>query len=60
MQILARAFHRVSHEDWTTIIPMIAFGVMFTVFLVTTIRAVRLRPKEREHLSRLPLDDTER
>ena len=50
-------FHRVIHEGWTNVIPMFAFGVMFTVFLVTTIRALRLRPGEREHLAALPLDE---
>jgi hypothetical protein len=58
--MLAATFHRVAHEEWTTIIPMIAFGVMFTVFLITTIRAVRLQPKEREHLANLPLQDSDR
>ncbi len=54
-------FKRIIHEDWTTIIPMIAFGVMFAVFIVTTIRAIRLRPSERERLATLPLDqDQER
>lgn len=60
MNILAGTFHRVTHEEWTTIIPMIAFVVLFTVFLITTIRAVRLEPKEREHLAKLPLEDSER
>ena len=50
-------FKRVLHEDWATIIPIIAFIVTFTVFLITTIRAIRLKPSEREHLATLPLDD---
>lgn len=50
-------FKRIIHEEWTTIIPMIAFGVMFTVFVVTTILALRMRPKERERLSSLPLGE---
>ncbi|MBB5351634.1 hypothetical protein HNR46_001873 [Haloferula luteola] len=50
-------FKRVIYEEWSNIIPMIAFGIMFTVFLVTTIRAIRLRPVERERLSTLPLDE---
>ena len=52
-------FKRVLHEDWATIIPIIAFVVMFTVFLVTTIRAIRLKPSERRHLAELPLDSDE-
>lgn len=53
-------FSRVTHEDWTTIVPMIAFGVMFTVFVITTIRALRLKPEERERLATLPLKDSDR
>ncbi|MFC7338362.1 hypothetical protein ACFQY0_14305 [Haloferula chungangensis] len=49
-------FSRVTHEDWTNIVPLIAFGVLFTVFVVTTIRALRLKPEERERLSTMPLD----
>ena len=53
-------FKRIIHEDWTNIVPMIAFAVMFTIFLVTTIRAIRLKPTERERLAKLPLQDSER
>ncbi|MGB6220612.1 hypothetical protein [Haloferula sp.] len=53
-------FSRVTHEDWTNIVPMIAFAVMFTVFLITTIRAVRLKPEERKRLASLPLKDSDR
>jgi hypothetical protein len=50
-------FKRIIHEDWVSIIPMIAFGVLFTVFLITTIRALRLKPSDRDRLGSLPLDD---
>ena len=53
-------FKRIIHEDWTNIVPMIAFAVMFTVFLITTIRAIRLNKAEREHLASLPLKDSDR
>ena len=56
---MSELFKRVTHEDWTTIIPMIAFGVMFAVFIITSIRATRLKPSEREHLSNLPLQDSD-
>ncbi len=49
-------FKRILHEDWATIIPIFAFVVMFTVFLVTTIRAVCLKPAERRRLASLPLE----
>ena len=50
-------FSRVTHEDWTNIVPMIAFAVMFTVFLITTIRALRLKPEERKRLATMPLNE---
>ncbi len=53
-------FKRIFYEDWATIIQMSAFVILFTVFLVTTIRAIRLRPSERRRLASLPLEDQER
>jgi hypothetical protein len=53
-------FKRVVHEDWTTIVPMLAFGLMFGVFIVTTLRALRLDRAERERLATLPLKDSDR
>jgi hypothetical protein len=50
-------FKRIIHEDWVSIVPMIAFGALFTVFLITTLRAIRLKPSERDRLGSLPLDD---
>jgi hypothetical protein len=50
-------FKRIVHEDWVSIVPMIAFGVLFAVFLITTIRAIRLKPSERDRMSELPLAD---
>lgn len=50
-------FKRVILEDWASIVPMIAFGVLFVVFLITTVRAVMIRPKDRERMSRLPLEE---
>ena len=52
-------FKRVILEDWATIVPMIAFGVLFTVFLVTTLRAIRLKPAEQKRMADLPLQDPE-
>lgn len=50
-------FKRIFYEDWATVIQMSAFFILFAVFLVTTIRAIRLRPAERRRLASLPLDD---
>jgi len=52
-------FKRIVLEDWATIVPIIAFGFLFGVFLITTLRAVRMRPAERERLSSLPLADSD-
>ncbi len=51
-------FKRVILEDWANIVPMIAFGVLFTVFLLTTLRAIRLKPDERKRMADLPLNDS--
>ena len=51
-------FRRVIHEDWALLVPIFAFAVMFTVFLVTTLRAIRLKPGDRERMSRMPLQDS--
>jgi hypothetical protein len=49
-------FHRVIHENWTTIVPIISFVVTAGVFLFVSIRAICLPKKRRERLSRIPLD----
>lgn len=51
-------FKRVIHEDWALIVTMFAFAVMFTVFLVTTLRAIRLSSDERKRMADLPLEDS--
>ena len=50
-------FKRVILEDWAAIVPMIAFGVLFTVFVAATVRALLIRPKDRERMAALPLDE---
>lgn len=50
-------FKRVILEDWASIVPMLAFGTLFLVFLVTTLRALRMRPADRDRMSKLPLQD---
>lgn len=51
-------FKRIIHEGWTEIVPVIAFFLIFAVFVVATIRALRMKPKERDRMARLPLDDS--
>jgi hypothetical protein len=50
-------FKRVILEDWAAIVPMVAFGILFLVFFVTTVRAVCMRPADRERMAKLPLQD---
>lgn len=50
-------FKRILHEDWTTIVPIIAFGITFTFFVVMVIRAARMKKSKRDHLAALPLED---
>ena len=49
-------FKRVFVEDWAHNIPIIAFFIFAIVFLLVSIRAMRLGRKEREHMASLPLD----
>jgi hypothetical protein len=50
-------FKRVFVEDWAHIIPVISFCIFFTVFMVVTIRAMRLGKAERERLAAMPLEE---
>ncbi len=49
-------FKRILHEDWAMIVPMVSFFLIFGVFVVATIRALRMSRSNREHLASLPLD----
>ena len=51
-------FKRVFVEEWALCIPIVAFFIFFTVFLVITVRALRLGRKERDRLASLPLEDS--
>lgn len=51
-------FKRIHHEAWTEIVPILAFFLIFAVFVIATIRALRMKPKERKRMANLPLDDS--
>lgn len=40
-------FRRVILDDWASVIPIVSFVIFFSVFLIATIRAVRLAEKSR-------------
>lgn len=50
-------FHRVTYEQWTAIIPIVSFWILFIVFLAATLRSVVMRKADAERLAALPLDD---
>jgi len=52
-------FKRVFVEDWALVIPFISFFIFFAVFVLVSIRAMRLGKPERKHLASLPLEDPE-
>ena len=51
-------FKRVILEEWANLVPMIAFGVLFTAFAFAMLWALRLRPEERKRMADLPLKDS--
>ena len=50
-------FKRLILEDWTIVMPVIAFFFTATVFVYTTIRALKLSKARREELANLPLGE---
>ncbi|MEO5715336.1 MAG: hypothetical protein ABIT37_17795 [Luteolibacter sp.] len=50
-------FRRVIIEDWVVSAPLISFAIIGLVFIVVTIRALRMSKDKRDHLSSLPLED---
>jgi len=52
-------FQRVIHQDWAAIIPIISFIITAGFFVAISIRAIRLKKSEREHLAHIPLEDGE-
>ena len=50
-------FKRILHEEWATVVPIIAFAFTFTIFIVALVRSLRMKKEAREHLSSLPLED---
>ncbi len=50
-------FKRIICEDWTVVMPVIAFFFTATVFVYTSIRAIRLPKARGEKLASLALDE---
>lgn len=48
-------FHRIIHDNWVAIVPIIAFLLTFAVFIGVLVRAVMMKRDQRDHLASLPL-----
>ena len=51
-------FQRMIVEDWALCIPLVSFCIFAVVFVLVTVRALRLGEAERKHLASLPLEET--
>lgn len=51
-------FKRLILEEWTLVMPIIAFLFTAAVFVYTTVRALKLSKDRREELANLPLKDS--
>ena len=50
-------FKRVILENWAAVVPMVAFGLLAAVFLLTTIRALMMKAVDREKMAQMPLSE---
>ena len=50
-------FRRVILENWLEFVPYLCFSLIAGAFLIIVIRAIMMKKKEVERLSRLPLAD---
>ncbi len=50
-------FERVTHADWVSVVPFVAFVCFTAAFAMIVIRALRIPRKEVDRLSRMPLED---
>lgn len=50
-------FSRVPWESWQILFPIIAFTLIFLGFLFFVLRAVFMKKKKADRLSRLPLEE---
>jgi hypothetical protein len=50
-------FQRILVEEWATYVPIVSFVLIAGVFIVVTIRALRIDKGERNRLASLPLEE---
>ena len=49
-------FKRVQFEEWQAIITVVAFICCFAAFIYFSWRAIRMKKRDRQHMSNLPLE----
>jgi hypothetical protein len=50
-------FHRIIHDHWTSIVPIVAFALTFTVFMGVLVRTIMMKKEKLDHLASLPLQN---
>ncbi|MDB2673387.1 hypothetical protein N9Y81_00385 [Akkermansiaceae bacterium] len=50
-------YKRIFHEEWAAIVPIIAFLITFTFFIVMMVKAARMKKSRQDELASLPLED---
>ena len=49
---------RINYDAWVDLVPIIAFILTFTVFVVLVTRAFLLKKSDLDNIAQLPLDDS--
>ena len=49
-------FHRIVHDHWTDIVPILGFVLTFAVFITALIRSLLMQKTRVQHLAMLPLE----
>lgn len=50
-------FKRVIYDNWSLIVPVVAFAFTSTIYFVMVIRAMLMKPDRRDQMASLPLED---
>jgi len=50
-------FKRVIYDNWSLIVPVVAFAFTSTLYFVMVIRAMLMKPERRDQMASLPLED---
>ena len=53
---MSKLFKRISYDEWTEVVPIVAFILTFAVFVFFVVRAIRLHRDEAGRMAALPLD----